>query len=367
MRKSSIVLVVAAAIVAGAAAGYFVPRTLDTHRAAPAVATSQAAPASAAPAARAPVPVETMRLEAGILQERLNAVGSLVSEESVMLRPEVAGRIREIRFHEGQSVRKGDVLIRLDDDIARAELQQAQANYALARSKFQRTTELQRQGFISAQGRDEANNALQVERANVALAQARLDKTEIRAPFNGEIGLRNVSAGDYITAGQDLVTLEAIEKLKVDFRIPEVYLARIRPGQKVRITMDAIPGRTWEAEVAAISPLVDVSGRALVMRALVDNADGTLRPGMFARVDLLLEESQALMVPETALLPRGKSQYVFRVEDGIAREVEVEIGSRREGMVAVNGKLSEGDEIVSAGAQKIQDGARVAATLVQAR
>src|SRR5690606_4051279 len=206
MRKSSIVLLVAAVIVAGAAAGYFVPRIVDTHRVAPAVASPQSAAPAKAPAAqaRAPVPVETMILETGTLQERLNAVGSLVSDESVMLRPEVAGRIRSIRFHEGQSVRKGDVLIRLDDDIARAELQQAQANYALARSKFQRTTELQRQGFISAQGRDEANNALQVERANVALAQARLDKTEIRAPFDGEIGLRNVSAGDYVTAGQDL-------------------------------------------------------------------------------------------------------------------------------------------------------------------
>ncbi len=362
MRKSSIVLLVAAAIAVGAATGYFLPRALESNSGA---APRPQASTPAAPA-RAPIAVETTTLAPTLLQQRLNAVGSLVSEESVMLRPEVAGRIREIRFTEGQGVKKGDTLIRLDDDIARAELQQAQANYALARSKHQRATELQRQGFISAQGRDEANNALQVERANVALAQAKFDKTSILAPFAGEIGLRNVSVGDYITAGQDLVTLQAIQRLKVDFRIPEIYLSRITPGQKLTIMLDAIPGRTWQAQVAAISPLVDVGGRALVMRALVDNADGTLRPGMFARVNVLLSEANVLMVPETALVPRGSGQYVYRVQDGIAHEIEVQVGTRREGMVEVTGGLTAGDQIVTAGLQKIQNGSRVSATLLSA-
>lgn len=359
MRKSSIILLVALALGLGAAAGYWASRTLEPGDAAappPPVATAPA------PAPRA-VAIEAMSLTTTALQERLSAVGTLVSEESVMLRSEVAGRIREIRFREGQSVRQGDTLITLDDAIAQAELMQAQANFALARSKFQRASELQRQGFISAQGRDEATNTLQVERANVALAQAKLDKAAIRAPFDGEIGLRNVSPGDYINVGQDLVTLQAIRQLKVDFRIPEVFLARITPGQRLNITLDALPGRSWQAEVAAISPLVDIAGRALVMRAVVDNSDGTLRPGMFARVNVLLSEADALMVPETALLPRGGGQYVYRVVDGRAQEVPVQVGTRRDAMVAITGDLAVGDQIVTAGLQKIQDGSPVTVTL----
>lgn len=362
MRKSSIALVVLVAVVAGAVAGYFANRAL-----APKTASSPAPAVVAPPPARARVAVETIEVVPTTLSERLNAVGSLVSKDSVMLRPEVAGRIREIRFTEGQSVKKGDLLIRLDDDIARAELAQAQANHGLARSKFQRASELQRQGFISAQGRDEATNTLQVERANVELAQARIAKAALHAPFDGEIGLRNVSVGDYVTAGQDLVTLQAIQQLKVDFRIPEIYLSRIAPGQKLRVMMDAFPNRNWEAEVAAISPLVDVGGRALVMRALVDNTDGTLRPGMFARVNLLLSQSTALMVPETALLPRGGSQYVFRIDNGVAHEVEVTVGMRREGMVEIVKGVEAGAHVVTAGLQKIQDGSQVSATLLPPR
>lgn len=354
MQKSVVISLVLVAIGVGAAAGYFAPRLQPQ----PAPATATAAPASA-PAA--PVLVETHVLAESVLYDRLNAVGTLVSEEAVTIRPEIAGRISEIRFREGQSVRKGDVLLTLDDAIARAELQQARANHALANSKFQRANELQRQGFISRQGRDEATNAVQLARADVALAQARLDKTRIITPFDGEIGLRNVSVGDYVTVGQDLVTLQAIHSLKVDFRIPEIYLPQIRPGQTLNLLFDALPGQSWEGEVAAISPLVDVEGRALVMRARVDNASGTLRPGMFARVDLLLAEQNALMVPETALLPRSGSQFLFRVEDGVAQEVPVVVGQRRDGLVQVSGDLAPGDLIVVAGLQKIRGGTRVRA------
>lgn len=357
MQKSVVIPLILVAVGIGAAVGYFTPRLQPQPAPAAAPATAAAAPATPA----APIVVETYVLAENMLYDRLNAVGTLVSEEAVTVRPEIAGRISEIRFHEGQSVRKGDVLLTLDDAIARAELQQARANHALANGKFQRANELQRQGFISRQGRDEATNAVQVAGADVALAQARLDKTRIVAPFDGEIGLRNVSVGDYVTVGQDLVTLQAIKSLKVDFRIPEIYLPQIRPGQKLKLLFDALPGQSWEGEVAAISPLVDVEGRALVMRARVDNTGGTLRPGMFARVDLLLAEQSALMVPETALQPRSGSQFIFRVEDGIAREVPVAVGQRRDGLVQVSGDIAAGDLIVVAGLQKIRGGSRVRA------
>ena len=362
MRKSLLVLLLLAAVGAGAAAGYVVSR--QTAPAPAAAQTPPAAPAAQPARARAPVAVEAVAVTTSTLEQRLSAVGSLVSDESVMLRPEIAGRIRDIPFVEGQSVKRGDVLLRLDDNIARAELQQAEANFGLANSKFRRADELQREGFISRQGRDEANNTLQVERANVALARARLDKTVIRAPFDGEIGLRTVSVGDYVTAGQDLVTLQALRQLKVDFRIPELYLSQITAGQRLNVAVDALPDRTWTAQVTAISPLVDVSGRALVMRAVVDNADGVLRPGMFARVNLLLAETPALLVPETALAPRDNRHYVYRVRGETVEEVAVRIGQRRGGQVEVLEGLADGDQVVTAGLQKIQNGARVAVTLV---
>lgn len=361
MRKSLLVLLFLAALGAGAAAGFVISRQNPPPAPAAAPAVAPTAPAARP---RPAVAVEAVTVNVSTLEQRLNAVGSLVSEESVMLRPEIAGRIRDIPFIEGQSVKRGDVLLRLDDGIARAELQQADANFGLANSKFRRADELQKEGFISRQGRDEASNTLQVERANVALARARLDKTVIRAPFDGEIGLRTVSVGDYVTAGQDLVTLQALRQLKVDFRIPELYLAQISPGQRLNVAVDALPERTWPAQVTAISPLVDVSGRALVMRAVVDNTDGVLRPGMFARVNLLLTETPALLVPETALAPRENRHYVYRVNGDTVEEVAVRIGQRRGGQVEVLEGLADGDQVVTAGLQKIQDGARVAVTLV---
>lgn len=365
MRPALLVVSLVAAAV-GVAAGYYLPRHFDADSPAtiPARAASTNAPVAAP--VRAPVAVEAVVLQPATVEQRLNAVGSLVAEESVMVRPEVAGRISEIAFNEGQSVRRGDMLLRLDDAIVRAEYQQAAANQQLAASKLRRAEELQREGYLSRQSRDEASSAAQVERANLALAKARLDKATIRAPFDGQIGLRSVSVGDYVNVGQDLVTLQAIDHLKVDFRIPELYLPQIRVGQRLELAVDALPERRWQAEVAAISPLVDVAGRALLMRARVDNAERHLRPGMFARVNLLLTESSALLVPETALALRGEGHYLYRIEDGQAREVAVRIGQRRGGMVEVLEGLQAGDQIVTAGLQKVQDGTRVAVTLVSA-
>ncbi len=293
------------------------------------------------------------------MERGITAVGSLRSDESVTLRPEVAGRISQIPFTEGQRVQKGQVLIRLDDSVPRAEFEQARANFSLAKSNFDRSIELQQKGFISKQARDEADNAMKVQQAAMVLAQVRLDKSVIRAPFNGIVGLRNVSVGDYVAAGQDLVPIEAIDPLKVDFRVPELYLSQIRTGQALQITLDSVPDKIFNGVVFAISPLIDAGGRSIVMRAQIKNA-GQLRPGMFARVRLLLSETaDVLVVPEAALAPAGDEQFVFRVSDGKAERVQVELGQRRDGVVEVVAGLNEGDTIVVAGIQKIRDGAAV--------
>ena len=358
MQKSSISLLVVIALIAGGAVGHFAPRFLkDGAGTPPAQAT---APRDAAPARGRATPVEVSAVERRPFLRGITAVGSLRSDESVTLRPEVAGRISDIRFTEGQRVHKGLVLVKLDDSVPRAEFEQARANFSLAKSNFDRSMELQQKGFISKQARDEADNAMKVQQAAMVLAQVRLDKYEIRSPFNGVVGLRNVSTGDYVGVGQDMVNIEAIESLKVDFRVPELYLSQIRTGQVLQIALDAVPGKTFTGSVYAISPLIDAGGRSVVMRAQVKNSAAQLRPGMFARVRLQMgSQIDALMVPESALVPVGDNQFVFTVDSGKASRVQVEVGERRDGYVEVIKGVAEGEKVVIAGTQKIRDGAAV--------
>jgi len=304
--------------------------------------------------------VEAITASTAPMPQSITAVGSLRSDESVTLRPEVAGRVSAIGFQEGQRVAKGTVLIKLDPAINEAEVMQAKANLTLAKAKYDRAVDLQKQGFISGQARDEAENSLKVMEASLSLATAKLNKMEIRAPFSGLIGLRSVSVGDYVKEGQDMVNLESIDPLKVDFRVPEIYLKQVQVGQKLEVSLDALPGRKYEGTVSAINPLVDAAGRAIVIRAQVRNADTSLRPGMFARVKLLTkDERDALVLPEQALVPQGEDQYVFRVVDGKATRTKVEVGQRRDGKVEVVKGIAPGETIVTAGQLKLRDGTPV--------
>lgn len=353
MKKAVLLAAVAAGLAAGAALGVFVPRWLAPG-AAPAQTTAkpQAAPA-------APVRVEVATVKEIPFARGLSAVGSLRSDESVVLRPEVAGRIQSIDFKEGQPVTRGQTLIRLDDSVPRAELAQARANLTLAQSHFRRAVELQGKGFVSQQARDESASTLKVQEAAVALAQARLDKMTISAPFGGIAGLRSVSVGDYVNQGQDLAPLEAIDPLKVDFRVPEMYLSKVGVGQQLTLRLDALPGQERQGLVYAVSPLVDAGGRSILLRATVANKDAVLRPGMFARVQLLFNQDKALVVPEAALSPSGETQYVYRIKDGRAERREVTIGERREGRVEILTGVAAGDALVVAGMQRVTDGAAV--------
>ncbi len=353
MKKAVLLAAVAAGLAAGAALGVFVPRWL-APAATPAPASAKPQSAPAAPARVAVAAVQEVPFARG-----LSAVGSLRSDESVVLRPEVAGRIQAIDFKEGQPVKQGQLLIRLDDSVPRAELAQARANLTLAQSHYRRAVELQGKGFVSQQARDESASTLKVQEAAVALAQARLDKMTITAPFAGIVGLRSVSVGDYVNQGQDLAPLEAIDPLKVDFRVPEMYLSKVRVGQQLTLRMDALPGQERRGLVYAVSPLVDAGGRSILLRATVANQDGVLRPGMFARVQLLFNEDKALVAPEAALSPSGETQYVYRVENGVAHRREVTIGERREGRVEILTGVALNDMLVVSGLQRVTDGARV--------
>ena len=358
MNKAGIGAVAALFIAIAAGAGFWFGQQRS------AAAESQPAPATiAGKSGGAPggtIVVEAAKPASVTLPQTLTAVGSLRSDESVTLRPEVAGRINAISFQEGQRVAKGAMLVRLDPAINDAEVLQARANMTLAKSKFDRAVDLAKSNFISGQAKDEAENNLKVAEAALALAEARQAKMDIRAPFAGIIGLRSVSIGDYVKEGADMVNLEAIDPLKVDFRVPEMYMQQVAVGQPLSIVLDALPGKTFEGRVTAVNPLLDAAGRSVVIRAQVRNADTSLRPGMFARVRLVTKVPQeSLVVPEQALVPQGSEQFVFKVIDGKAVRGKVEIGQRRDGKAEIVAGISANDVIVTAGQLKLRDGMSV--------
>ena len=333
----------------------------------PAATQSVAAPARAAGggsgggAQAAPVVVETHTVQTRALADDVSAVGSLVSNESVVLRPEVSGRIEAIRFRDGEAVRRGAVLVELDAAVERAELQQARASLTLAHSNFRRTQDLFGRKFVSQSSLDDARAKLEVARAGLALAQARLARMQIRAPFDGVVGIRSVSSGDFVKDGDALIILEDIAMLKLDFRLFLLYLDRVRPGQALEVSSDVLPGEIHAATVEAIDPLIDAQGRAVRLRASLVNPDMRLRPGVFARVRLILaERGEVPVVPEAALVPvSGDTQFVYRVEDGKVRRVNVTTGQRRDAMVEIVEGLAPGAVVVTAGQLKLREGAAV--------
>ncbi|MBI1206088.1 MAG: efflux RND transporter periplasmic adaptor subunit [Azospirillum sp.] len=344
------------------------PGTLDTVMATVATWTGIGAkpadgakpPPGASPAAGFAMPVEAAPVTIGPVARRITAVGSLLSSESVVLRPEVAGRVVEILFTEGQRVTKGQPLVRLDDAVPRAILIEMKATLTLSEAEYQRAEELYRQGSGSLRTRDQTQSKLLVDRAEATLAQVRLEKLTLNAPFDGVVGLRRFSVGDYVKEGQDLVNLEAIDSLKLDFRVPEAFVTAVKPGQSLTLAVDAVPDRSFAGEVFAIDPLIDVNGRSLSVRARVENHDLILRPGLFARITLnLTERPKAVLVPEQALFAFGRDQFVFAVVDGKATQTKVSVGARREAMVEITQGLKPDDVVITSGQIKIRNGMAV--------
>ena len=363
MNKAFLGALMALAVAAAAGGGYWYGAVRSPGPAAAQSALSgKQDPAGAAKAGQdeSAVTVEATRVGLVQLPETITAVGSLRSDESVTLRPEIAGRITEILFKEGTPVTKGAPLVRLDPSITLAEVRQARANMTLAKAKYERSVDLAGRNFISGQAKDEARNNLEIAASALALAEAKLRKTELKAPFSGIIGLRVVSVGDYVREGADLVNLQAIDPLKVDFRVPETFLRQVQVGQTVEVTLDALPGKSYEGRVFALDPLVDAAGRAIVIRARVSNQDTAMRPGMFARVSLITsDDRKALVLPEEALVPQGTEQFVFRIEASKAVRVKVETGQRRDGKVEILSGLKKDDLVVTAGQLKLRDGTLV--------
>lgn len=297
-----------------------------------------------------PVSVDVTQVSTATLVDDINAVGSIRSNESVIIRPEVSGRIARLNFSDGQHVKKGQLLVAFDSTVNQAEVQQAKAELGIARANYDRTVDLARQKFISERARDESQANVQVLEAKLALAEARLSKLDIRAPFSGIVGIRTVSVGDYVKDGADLVNLEDISSVKIDFRVPERFIDLVQKGQGMEVLVDALPGKPFRARVDAIDPQVDSSGRSALLRGRINNPEGKLKPGMFARVRLILaEREKAMVVPEEAIVPQGNKVTVWKVVDGTVQRIEVRTGLRRAAKVEIVQGLQPGDIVVTAG------------------
>ena len=317
-----------------------------------------------------PLTVEVGRVEVMKLQDETQAVGTLRSRQGVMLRPEVSGRISKIGFADGQAVARGQLLVQLDDTLQKAQVQQARAQASIARTNLERNRELVAQNFVSKSAVDQTAAAMEVADAQVALAQAQLTRMRIVAPFTGMAGIGSVSVGDYVKDGAELVNIEDTGSMFVDFRLPERVLARLKVGQGVDVSLDGLPGRSYTGRVEAFDAQLDANGRSLLVRARLDNREGSLRPGMFARARLVFEvREQALVVPEEALVPQGGKQYLLKVVDEgnekVTQRVEARIGLRVPGKVEIREGVAAGDIVVTAGQARLMRGERQPVKVVE--
>lgn len=307
-----------------------------------------------------PTAVETIRVRVRSLPNQFETVATLRADESIVVRPEVAGRIQKIHFAEGENVSAGALLFTLDDALTRADLNEANANLQNSKRAYTRANELAGRQLLAKSELDTTQAELAVNQARSASAQTRLSKTQIKAPFSGVTGLRAVSEGDYVNVGQELVQLVRLDPIELDMRAPEVVLSSLAVGQKLDFGVDAYREEIFSATVVAIAPTVDAGGRSVALRARLANPDRKLRPGMSARARITLDtNARALLVPEQAIWPSGEQKMVYVVTGGIAKLVPVTLGIRQPGLVEVTAGIKDGDEVVVTGQLKLRDGANV--------
>ena len=308
-------------------------------------------------AAAAAVSVE--RVKSSPLIETIASTGTLRADEGVELQAETNGRIVGITFKEGAQVHKGDLLVKLNDADLVATRARAGYRKELASLKERRFAQLLKQGVARQEEYDTALNDLHVQEAEIALTDAQLAKTEVRAPFDGVVGLRYVSEGAYVTAATRVATLQRLDRLKVDFSVPEKYATRLRVGSPIQITV-AGADRHVDGAIYAIDPRIDSATRTVLIRAVCPNKEARLFPGAFASVSLTLGEiDNAVLVPAIAVVPGLNAKTVFVVEDGKAQLRTVVTGTRLEDRVQILAGLKAGEVVVTSGVLQLSPGQKV--------
>jgi membrane fusion protein (multidrug efflux system) len=356
-KKKYAVMALVGVCAASGAAWWFQNKTGAAADGAQPAVSSPATPSGPA----RPTAVEVAKVETQTLVDETQAVGSLRSRQGVVMRPEVGGRVKQIFFDDGQRVRKGQVMVQFEDQLQQAQLSQAKAELSIAEANHKRNQELVAQNFISKRSLDESGAALEVNRAKLALAEATLQRLKVLAPFDGVTGLKQINVGDYLKDGADMVNIEDLDAVLLDFRLPERFQAKIRAGQKAQLTVDALPGRPFMAIVQAVDPLIEANGRSVGVRGCIDNRQQQLRPGMFARVNAVFgSRENAMVIPEEAIIPQGGRTFVVKVVAGekpdslMSERVAVKTGLRLPGKVEILEGLAAGDTVVTAGHQRLQ-------------
>ncbi|SEP07396.1 efflux RND transporter periplasmic adaptor subunit [Aquisalimonas asiatica] len=305
------------------------------------------------------LPVEVARAERRQVQDTVQAVGTMLARESVEIVTEVAGRIVEAPVREGQQVEAGEPLFILDQVREQADLREARAQRDDARNRYRRSVALYEERDVPEAEVDERRAALESAEARVEVAESRLRDRTITAPFDGIVGLREVSPGAYVEPGTLLTTLDDLSVVRLDFSVPERFLSGLVPGLDVQARSLGYGDEVFAGEVARLSSRIDPITRSLRVQAEFDNEEGRLRAGMFMTARLVLAEREALMVPEESVLKEGTGSYVFVIVDDQARRIEVTTGRREGGYVEVTGDLADADDVVIAGLQTVRDGADV--------
>lgn len=321
------------------------------------------AAASGPPGAGGPpmgLPVEAVTVQPEPFVDTITAVGTLMADEAITVRPEVAGKIETIAVQEGEPVKKGQLLFALDEKLMKAERDEAAAQSQQAKIQADRLLKVSVQGAISASERDVAQQSKLAAIATYSAAQERLAKARIFAPFDGVVGLRQVSPGAVVEAGATLTTLQKLDPIKVEFTVPEKQSGILKIGQDLEFTIPDQPGKSWHAQVYAFEPSIDAQGRFVAVRAKTDNKDHALKPGSYVNVQLAVaQKTDALLVPEQAIIPMGNNTVVMTIVDGKAAPAPVTVGARMNGKAEILTGLKPGDQVMTAGFMKAQPGAPV--------
>jgi membrane fusion protein (multidrug efflux system) len=303
-----------------------------------------------------PVAVRAYVVSPETLDDRIAVTGTISPNEQVDLQSEVPGKIVKIYFHEGDRVSRGKLLVKINDADLRAQLQRAIYQKQLATAKEARQRQLREKDAVSQAEYDVAINELNTATADIALITAQIAKTEIRAPFSGVVGLRQVSEGSYISPTTKIATLNNTDPVKIDFSVPEKYFSIVRRGSEVSFTIQGADGR-YTGRVYAVEPKIDQETRTLQVRALCANGNGRIFPGSFAQIDLVLKKIDgALMVPTEAVVPELQGKKVFVSKDGKAEPRKVEVGIRTDKTVQVISGLAPGDTVITTGILQVKPG-----------
>lgn len=302
-----------------------------------------------------PVPVEAGLPEVGTFEEFVYIEGTLKANEYVTLRPEVEGKVREIYFTSGQRVKKGDKILKLEDAAYRALVEEAEARLELGKSKYERALALLKRQAGTVKDKDETYAQWQIAKAEVDKAKSQLKKTLLVAPFDGIVGLKNLSIGAYVKPGEDIVVLSDVDPMKIEFSVSETHLDKVQPGKEVTLEIDGFPDNIFKATIEAIDANVDPLNHTLKVRASFPNInDGELKPGLFGRVKLLISSHpDAVMIPDSAVESRGTREFVYLVKNGSAIEAPVRVGGRNGKQVEILGGINPDDMVVFVGGMRL--------------